>query len=77
MPPVAPLIGWAKRQAGRKSGTKKVKIKPRTAKGYVKLADDEATKLAWAIAMKIKKEGTDEKPYLRPAINVVVKKRGL
>lgn len=40
--------------------------------GWVKrklgVPDDEAHSVAWAVAMKIKKEGTPPQPYMRPAI---------
>lgn len=47
MPPVEPLIKWAKRKLGVK--------------------DPEAT--GWAIAMKIKKEGTEPKNFFTPAVD--------
>lgn len=38
---------------------------------------DHAMKVAWAIANKIRKHGTDPKPFLRPAINEIINKEGL
>lgn len=36
----------------------------------------KAQSVAWAIAKKIEKEGTDPKPFFRPAINKAVEKYG-
>jgi len=41
------------------------------------ITDPETARVAWAIATKIKKEGTDPKPFLRPAINDAIAKFGL
>lgn len=51
MPPVEPLIEWAKIKLG--------------------MDEKEAKKVAWAIAMKIAKEGTKPRPFLRNAIDAV------
>jgi hypothetical protein len=36
------------------------------------LKEKEAERAAWAIAVKMSKEGTEPKPYLRPAVDFVV-----
>lgn len=49
--------------------------------GWVKrklgLTGKEATSVSWAIAMKIKKKGTEAKPFLRPAIEDAKAKYGI
>lgn len=39
------------------------------AKRKLGLNEEEAQKVAWAIAIKIKQEGTEAQPYLRPALD--------
>lgn len=38
--------------------------------------EKEATNAAWAVAKKIAKEGTEPKPFLRPALNAAIAKFG-
>lgn len=62
MPPVEPLIKWAQRKLRNKkvvNGEEK----------NVKLTGKEAQSTGWAIAMKIKKEGTPARRYIRNAID--------
>ncbi|MCK5609013.1 hypothetical protein KAR91_44475 [Candidatus Pacearchaeota archaeon] len=42
------------------------------AKRKLRLNEKKAQSAAWAIAVKIKKEGTEPNPYLRPAIDYVM-----
>jgi hypothetical protein len=74
MPPVEPLKGWAHRKLGlpydagsslKWNPDNTLSIKRNKNKGPT--ADDAA----WAIAMTIKKEGTEPKPFLRPAVDSV------
>jgi hypothetical protein len=37
----------------------------------------EANSIAWAIAVKIRKEGTDPQPFIIPAVNMITAKRGI
>lgn len=45
-------------------------VKPlqKWAKKKLGLSEKEAKKVGWGVAMKIKKEGTEPKPFLRPAV---------
>lgn len=94
MPPIAPLVEWAKRKfspnrkkpsgrRGKKTGRKKgqgerASEANRLVSGMLRgfnrkpkkpeLTDKQATAIAWRVAMKIKKEGTKPRFYMRAAV---------
>lgn len=73
MPPIGPLMEWAKKKLGLKGRLDMVRLKWRKRGGYsVNRADldtqEQARSMAWAVAMKIKKEGRKPTPFLRNAI---------
>ena len=67
MPPLSALVGWAARHGFDASFTPG--IGPRDQSGYHK--GDTYSSAVWALAMHIKKYGTKEHPYMRPAWEAV------